>query len=157
MPDTQDTPRYRVDIDALFADYVKDAQIESGLNSSEISRRLFVKAAALAAENSDLQITFIECRSREHLVKSIGVEPIVDHSGLDRISIKYVTSPDMFRALFAAWHCGAEQQTRTYSESDFLIWNATLESNSSPAVTDAVWAPDYMLIDGFDAVADESR
>ncbi|KAJ1858329.1 hypothetical protein LPJ73_001913, partial [Coemansia sp. RSA 2703] len=116
---------YRVDIDALFADYVKDARVESGPSSSEISRRVFVEAAAIAAEDPSLKLTFIECRSREHLVESMHNESLVDSSGLGSINILYTDSLNMFRALMAAWHCGStstEAATAAYAEKDFLIW-----------------------------------
>ncbi|KAJ2780697.1 hypothetical protein GGI15_003440, partial [Coemansia interrupta] len=51
----------------LSNDYVKDARVESGPSSSEISKRLLVEAAAIAAEDCSLELTFIECRTREHL------------------------------------------------------------------------------------------
>ncbi|KAJ1816300.1 hypothetical protein LPJ56_002388, partial [Coemansia sp. RSA 2599] len=109
-------------MDALFADYVRDARIESGASSQRLSRQLFMEAAALAAEDAGLQLAFIECRPREHLVASIDGEAVADPGGLGRIAIKYATTADMFRAVMAAWHCGTAQRTTgaTYTESDFL-------------------------------------
>ncbi|KAJ1642673.1 hypothetical protein LPJ64_005498 [Coemansia asiatica] len=155
--------RYKVDVEALFADYVRDARIETGATSCELSRRLFMEASALAAEDTGLHLAFIECRPRDHLVASIDGEAASDSSGLGRVAIKYATTPDMFRALMAAWHCGAVQRAEAaYTESDFLIWRPETKtkgssSRNSQGRLGGFGTPDYMFIDGLDEIADEDR
>ncbi|KAJ2725014.1 hypothetical protein GGI07_001583 [Coemansia sp. Benny D115] len=147
-------PKYAVDIDALFADYVKEATIETGYDSSEISRRMFARAASITAEDAAAQVVFIECREREHLVQSVRSETIIDSSGLERVAIKYATTLAMLRALLAAWHCERVKKIGALTESQFLVWSDECDGMGVSAV-ETLGAPDYLLIDGLDAVVDE--
>ncbi|KAJ2336126.1 hypothetical protein GGI00_001004 [Coemansia sp. RSA 2681] len=149
---------YAADIDAMCADYVKQAELLKAHTKDDASRLLFVKAAAVAAECAkDAQIVMIECQKRDHLVNSIRDEAIVDPSGLDKIIIKYTPTFDMLRALLAAWHCGLHANEVSSdamdSEAGFLVWGGESERDSRRDLR----FPDYVFIDGIDAVADEKR
>ncbi|KAJ2702619.1 hypothetical protein H4218_000735 [Coemansia sp. IMI 209128] len=151
-----DSAPYTADIDAMCSDYVKQADIITGVSESDTSRLLFVKAAATAVECADdAQIVMIECQSRDHLVASIGDEAIVDPSGLDKVTIKYTPTFDMLRALLAAWHCGlgtGEPPKDTLdSEAGFLVWGG-----SEQAERKELWTPDYLFIDGMSAVTSDA-
>ncbi|KAJ2598619.1 hypothetical protein GGF39_002578 [Coemansia sp. RSA 1721] len=151
--------KYKVDVNVLFADYVRDARIESGSSSQGISRRLFMEAAALASNDAGLRLAFIECRPRDHLVASIeGEAAAAAWPGLEQVAVKYATTPDMFRALMAAWHCGTAQTATTaaYTESEFLIWRPETDGEAGQGATGGFGEPDYMFIDGLDAIADEN-
>ncbi|KAJ2746492.1 hypothetical protein GGI20_001335 [Coemansia sp. BCRC 34301] len=150
---------YTVDIDAVCSDYVKQAELVNAHTESDASRLLFVKAAAVAAECTEhAHVVMIECQSRDHLVDSIRDEVIVDPSGLDKITIKYTPTFDMLRALLAAWHCdssatGASTSDAMNSEASFLVWDDKNERKNRRGAR----TPDYLFIDGMDAVATEAR
>ncbi|KAJ2816435.1 hypothetical protein GGI24_005724 [Coemansia furcata] len=148
---------YTVDIDAMCSDYVKKAEIITGVSESDVSRLLFVKAVAIAVEGAeDMQILMIECQSRDHLVASIHDEAIVDPLGLDKVVIKYTSTFDMLRALLAAWHCGlaADETPKETMDSEvgFLVWDEGERVERKDVTT-----PDYLFIDGIGTVTSDAK
>ncbi|KAJ2490532.1 hypothetical protein IWW37_003092 [Coemansia sp. RSA 2050] len=152
-----DSAPYAANIDAMCSDYVKQAEIVTGLTESDTSRLLFVKAAATAVECAeDVQIVMIECQSRDHLAASIRDEAVIDPSGLDKVIIKYTPTFDMLRALLAAWHCSLSASEPSKgaldSEAGFLVWGGNERVEHKELRT-----PDYLFIDGIGAVASDAR
>ncbi|KAJ2799829.1 hypothetical protein H4R20_004282 [Coemansia guatemalensis] len=146
---------FRLDIEALLADHVKEAELITGSDAGQVSSRMFSKAAAaaVASESSSKSVVFVECNPRQTLLDSISSEHSVDALGLERISVKYVASSDMLRALLAAWHCTTEPETtrQSLTELDFLL------ADKKETVGPVVHMPDYIFIDGIDAIASEKR
>ncbi|PIA18708.1 hypothetical protein COEREDRAFT_85162 [Coemansia reversa NRRL 1564] len=143
---------FRIDIDAMLTDHVKDAELITGSDANQVSRHMFGKAAAaVAVEGSSGSVVFVECNPRQRLLESIASEHSIDALGLERISVKYVASADMLRALLAAWHCAAEPNTEGLTEMDFLL----VEKKQTDGPN--VHTPDYIFIDGIDAIASEKK
>ncbi|KAJ2169585.1 hypothetical protein IW139_002711 [Coemansia sp. RSA 353] len=147
----QPTEKFNLDIEALLADRVNDAELITSDSVSDVSRQMFSRAAAAVAESTDKHAVFIECGPRDLFKGSIAKARIANDSGLDRIMVKYVTSADMLRALLASWHCTLSDE-RTLSENDFLVWSDPHDTTRSNTIT-----PDYIFVNGIDAIASTYR
>ncbi|KAJ2162276.1 hypothetical protein GGF46_000767 [Coemansia sp. RSA 552] len=147
-----------LDIEPLLADHVKDAELVVGSDTSEVSGLMFTKAVAAMSRDADSHAVFIECNSRDSLASSIAGGQLAGNPGLDHITVKYVASTDMLRALLAAWHCQPKGTQKGLVEKDFLIWNNP-PSAQMPGTTEAgdAQTPGYIFIDGIDAIASENR
>ncbi|KAJ2454997.1 hypothetical protein EV183_001101 [Coemansia sp. RSA 2336] len=127
---------------ALLVDWVNDAELVVGSSTSNTSVQMFSRAADAAANAN--QAIFIECNSGS--LRDAIANAQFDTSGLDRILVKYVKSADMLRALLASWHCDLTTQL---TQEDFLVWSDVNESQAC--------IPDYLFINGIDAIASASR
>ncbi|KAJ1732515.1 hypothetical protein LPJ61_002008 [Coemansia biformis] len=160
-----DSPRRRqqgagvdlgADLDALLADHVRDAELVTGCDASQVSSQMLARAVEAVSASPDARAVFIECNPRDELLHSIAQAPPASPQGLDRLAIKYVPSVDALRALLSAWHCpaaGAAAAAGALTERDFLVWGG----GSDMAPRDEGGMPDYMFIDGIDAVASAER
>ncbi|KAJ1961605.1 hypothetical protein GGI12_003159 [Dipsacomyces acuminosporus] len=147
------------DIDALCTDYVKAAKNVAGHGATDTTRRLFVAAASIAAENTDTRIVFLELYPREHLVLSMQGECVADAAGLNRITIKYTSTVGQLKALMASWHCSLPSTgtASAYKERDFLIWDSEGEETRLDKASNGAQIPDCLFIDGIDAIPSEDR
>ncbi|KAJ2082828.1 hypothetical protein H4R24_001286 [Coemansia sp. RSA 988] len=139
---------FKLDIGALLTDHVKEAELITGSEAGQVSHHMFSKAVS---ESLHGRVVFVECNPRQILLDNIDSEYKVDALGLERISVKYVTSADMLRALLAAWHCTLETGQQGLTEKDFLLADKEIDGSKG------VHLPDYIFIDGIDAIASEKR
>ncbi|KAJ2307752.1 hypothetical protein H4S02_010623 [Coemansia sp. RSA 2611] len=143
--------RFKIDIEALLADRVNCADLVTGDSVDRVSAQMFTRAAAAVADNANARAVFIECNPREVFTESVRSLHPLDPAGLDRIAVKYVASANTLRALLASWHCDASEE-RALTEADFLLWT---EPHS--AAEEETRTPDYLFIDGIDAIASTAR
>ncbi|KAJ1946239.1 hypothetical protein EC988_005583 [Linderina pennispora] len=140
----------QLDIDDLCADYVQSAEVVHGTSEVAVTQQLFTLSAEMAASADTASVVFLEVHPCDHLASSIS-QIEVNGTGLDRITIKYLTSGIQLKALLATWHrLAPAAQSRAYTEQDFLTWSASERTEESDA-------PDCLVIDGFDVLSSENR
>ncbi|KAJ2781795.1 hypothetical protein H4R18_002656 [Coemansia javaensis] len=166
-----------IELDALLADHVGDAALVTGGDADAVSRAVLARAAEAVARGgggggSGARAVLIECNPRDSLLASMA-QAQLPPGALDGVVIKYVPSADALRALLAAWHCAPSQLSQSPSssssqalaEQDFLVWSSD-QPGAAPTTTAAAAEaeeaehhrlPDYVFIDGIDAVASTER
>ncbi|KAJ1800419.1 hypothetical protein LPJ59_001113 [Coemansia sp. RSA 2399] len=167
-----DSAAFRPDVESLFADHVKDADIVADINRANASMQMFSKAESVVNQAKAARVVFIECNDRETFLGSTRQRfPSTnavdtgngDTHALDRISIKYTPTTEMFCALLSAWHYYSsnayrERSTdRKYEEEDFILWGDGDDKARLSAQDKAEPFPDYIFIDGIDKIASADR
>ncbi|KAI8325834.1 hypothetical protein GQ54DRAFT_178280 [Martensiomyces pterosporus] len=146
-----------LDIDTLYTDYVKEAQRIAGSDTSDTTRRLFAAATSIAAEHTDGHVVFLELYPRDHLLECIQ-EDAADKATLRRITIRYMSTVDEFKALMAVWHCSlpatGSSAGGALKEQDFLVWEEEASAKKEPRNPQL---PDCLFIDGIEAIPSEHR
>ncbi|KAJ1735131.1 hypothetical protein LPJ72_002017 [Coemansia sp. Benny D160-2] len=176
-----DSKAFQPDIESLFVDHVKNADVVSDINCADVSARMLSKAKSAVFESERIQAVFIERNSREGFLDlvangesdmttrrhSMSINAPAAGNGhadaLDRIAIKFTPTTEMFCALLATWHyCnGTTHRGRDmgskYDEDDFILWHSHDMGPAEGTRERTETLPDYIFIDGIDRIASTDR
>ncbi|KAJ2661078.1 hypothetical protein IWW48_002633 [Coemansia sp. RSA 1200] len=172
---------FQPDIESLFVDHVKNADVVTDINCVDVSARMLSKAKSAVFESERIQAVFIECNSRKAFLDlaangesdtmtqrhSMSINAPAAGNGhadaLDRIAIKLTPTTEMFCALLATWHyCNGATHRRKdmkskYDEDDFILWHSHDMESAEGTRERTETLPDYIFIDGIDRVASTDR